>query len=126
MAKILVVDDSKSVHAFIRDCFLGSSHILVHVYDGTQALESFDSGENYDLILLDWEMPKLTGPETFDAIKKRAVTTPVVMMTTRNSMEDISKMIQAGVSEYIMKPFTKDILSEKFTYVTGLVIKDAA
>lgn len=125
MLNILVVDDSKSVHAFIRECFLKTQHVLTDTFDGQMALQCLEAGNKFDLILLDWEMPILTGPETFDEIRKRKIQTPVVMMTTRNSMEDISRMITAGVNEYAMKPFTRDILFEKIESALGKSIQNA-
>lgn len=125
MLKILVTDDSKSVHAFIKDCFASTNHSLQKAFDGKQALQALSVPEiKFDLILLDWEMPIMNGPDTFEEIKKCGIRTPVVMMTTRNSMEDIKKMIDAGISEYLMKPFTKDIFFEKLEAILERTIRN--
>ena len=120
MINVLVVDDSKSVHAFVRDCIAGTKISLTHVMNGQLALDELAKNTTpIQLILLDWEMPVLDGEKTFSEIKKRSLNIPVVMMTSRNSLEDLTNMIGAGVSEYIMKPFTKDILIAKIESVLG-------
>lgn len=118
--KILCIDDSKSVHAFLKQCLSEISERVDSVYDGTQAIEVFKTGKrDFDIIFLDWEMPQKTGPETFEDLKKMGVNIPVIMLTSKNSADNISQMLSAGVSEYIMKPFTKEILVEKIQSVLG-------
>lgn len=119
--RILVVDDSATIHAFL-DKFLGATHPpceLAHVKNGQEALERFAGGALPDLVLLDWEMPVLDGPSTFGQLRASGVTTPVIMMTTRNDVEDIEQMVTAGVDEYVMKPFTADLIVDKISTVLG-------
>lgn len=119
MKKILIVDDSKAVHAYVKNCFRSVQVSLTHVYNGQEALNLLESNDTkFDLILLDWEMPVKDGPTTFDGLKCRA-TTAVIMMTTKNQPGDISFMLGKGVSEYILKPFTPDILLDKIQTVLG-------
>ena len=80
----------------------------------------------FDLILLDWEMPVLNGPGTFSEFKKMELKIPVVMMTTKNASEDIQTMLNMGVAEYLLKPFTIDILFEKIEFATGRLLPYAA
>lgn len=118
--KILCVDDSRSVHAFLKQCLIEVTQHIDSAFDGDQALDLFRSGKvDFDVIFLDWEMPKKTGPETFEEIKKMGINIPVIMLTSKNSAENINQMLSAGVSEYIMKPFTKEILVEKMQTVLG-------
>ncbi len=127
MFTVLVIDDTKSVHAFIRSLVGKTPEIqLKGAMNGAEALELLQKGEAYDLILLDWEMPILNGPDTLTKIKEMGVSTPVVMMTTKNSAKDIQTMLEAGVAEYMMKPFTSDILFEKIAFVTGREFTNAA
>ena len=117
--KILVVDDSKAVHAYVKNCFRPFDVNLTHVLNGKEALEALGDKQNdFDLVLLDWEMPFVDGPTTFDSMPKKGVI-PVIMMTTKNSPSDISFMLQKGINEYILKPFTPDILVEKIELVIG-------
>ncbi len=127
MFKILIVDDTKTVHAFVKNFLLKCKDIEVtSVFDGQQAVETMKSNNTFDLVLLDWEMPRLTGPETFAEFLKMGIKTPTVMMTTKNAPEDIQKMLEMGVSEYLMKPFTCDILFEKIEFVSGRSFNHAA
>jgi len=89
------------------------------VFDGQEALTLLKTKPDFDLILLDWEMPNLNGPSTFSKLLESGYKIPVIMMTTKNAAEDIQKMLEMGVAEYLMKPFTIDILFEKIEYVTG-------
>ena len=72
-----------------------------------------DNINNYDLIFLDWEMPIKDGPTTFYELKELGLKTPVLMLTSKNDPKDIVKMIEAGVFDYLMKPFTQNIIEGK-------------
>lgn len=127
MIKILIVDDTKSVHAFLQNLLKKSTEVeYVSVFDGAQALDILQKKTDFDMILLDWEMPNLNGPETLAAFKRAGVNTPVMMMTTKNAPEDIARMLDRGAVEYLMKPFTADILFEKIEYVIGRPVAYAA
>lgn len=127
MFEILIVDDTKSVHAFVNVLLGKSSGIKVtSVFNGAEAIDILRSEKKFDLILLDWEMPVLNGPDTLRKIKSMSVQSPVIMMTTKNSPEDIQKMLDQGVAEYLMKPFTIDILFEKIAFASGKEFKYAA
>jgi two-component system, chemotaxis family, chemotaxis protein CheY len=110
--KILSIDDSRSVHAFISVCLDGTGHELEHAYNGFEGLKLLGLKE-FDLILLDWEMPDLIGPDTLVEILKLKPTANVVMVTTKNDPEDIRRVLNIGAKDFIMKPFTKDILLSK-------------
>jgi len=73
----------------------------------------------FDLILLDWEMPVKDGPTTFKELKTMGLKTPVFMLTSKNNPSDIIQMLEEGVTEYMMKPFTADIVREKITMTLG-------
>jgi two-component system, chemotaxis family, chemotaxis protein CheY len=120
MVKVLVVDDTKSVHAFLKSLL---SHVpeveVTPVYNGAEAVELLGNRTDFDLILLDWEMPVMTGPEAFQRFLEMGIRIPTVMMTTKNQPADIEKMLLMGVVEYLLKPFTLDILVEKMEFALG-------
>lgn len=121
--KILIVDDSKAVHAFVKGLLSGKNIELQHAHNGREGLDRIQESETpFDVVLLDWEMPVLTGPETLEQIKKLPHSPPVIMMTSKNAPEDIEQMISAGASEYIMKPFTPDILINRLSEVCGIEV----
>lgn len=119
MYKILIIDDSKSVQAFLKDCLKTLASEVHSEYNGKDGLKHIQEKGNsyYDLIFLDWEMPELNGPDTYQELKKIDLKTPVIMITTKNKPEEIMQMLDNGVAEYVMKPFTQDIIEEKIYMV---------
>ncbi len=83
------------------------------VPDGLAGIEQLKKNQNYDMIFLDWEMPIMDGPTAFDEMKKMNLKIPVVMLTSKNDPMDIMRMIEAGVVDYLLKPFTADIIESK-------------
>lgn len=126
MIKVLLVDDTKTVHAYVRYLCQDLPIEFVSVNNGAEALIELENNPDVEVILLDWEMPVMNGPDTLEQFQKKGINIPVIMMTTKNSHEDVSKMLHAGVSEYMMKPFTLDIIEDKLSFVLGLEVKDAA
>ena len=115
---ILSIDDSKAVHAFLNSSCADSPFKLVHALSAKEGLEILRAGlSQIILILLDWEMPEQNGPEAYAEIRRISPVIPVIMVTSKNRPEDIQKMLGNGVSEYVMKPFTPDILLSKIATV---------
>jgi CheY-like chemotaxis protein len=118
--KILCVDDSKSIHAFLQECLVPITESIAHVYNGQEAVDMLKGNLNaFDVIILDWEMPIKDGPTTFNELKALGLKTPVFMLTSKNNPSDIMQMVEAGVTEYMMKPFTADIVIEKIQQLLG-------
>lgn len=126
MIKVLIVDDTKTVHTFVKSLCKDLLIEFHSVYNGQEAVDCLSDNNRFDLILLDWEMPIMNGPATLFNIKSMGLKCPVVMMTTKNSFENISEMLSQGASEYLMKPFTLDIFLEKVNYALGDEVLDAA
>jgi DNA-binding response OmpR family regulator len=118
---IACVDDSRSVHAFLRDALSETGASLEHFYDGKAAVDAFSQeGCNVpDVLLLDWEMPVLAGIDALPLLKTRLPNTIILMATSKNSMSDIVDAIDKGASDYLMKPFTKGILIGKIEQHLG-------
>lgn len=115
---ILLTDDSKSVHSYMTSLFEDEPSIQwIHAYCGEEALDLLNKNAYFDMIFLDWEMPGISGLETLQAIRKLGFTNPVIMVTSKNSPNDIEAALLNGASEYIMKPFDKDIIQQKLTIV---------
>jgi two-component system chemotaxis response regulator CheY len=118
--KILCIDDSKSIHAFLEECLVPITETIDHVYNGQEAVDKLKTNLNaFDIIILDWEMPIKDGPTTFKELTSLGLKTPVFMLTSKNNPADIMLMIEAGVTEYMMKPFTADIIIEKIQQILG-------
>ena len=120
--KIIVVDDSRAVHAFVEDVFSESQAELVHFYDAQDFVDALAIGKiEADFVLLDWEMPKMNGIDALPIIVK-TTTLPVMMMTSKNALSDIAEAMSRGASDYVMKPFTKEILLGKVSQSFGLKV----
>jgi DNA-binding response OmpR family regulator len=118
--KILSIDDSKSVHSFLQQCLEPITESMDHVFNGQEAIDKLSANLHaYDIIILDWEMPVKDGPSTFDELKKMGLKTPVMMLSSKNNPQEIMQMLEAGVAEYMMKPFTADIVLEKISQVVA-------
>ena len=112
---ILSVDDSKAVLKYIEWVFSKVDHEVRTVSGGKQAIKFLQSpeGQGIDLILLDWEMPPPDGLEVLREFKKLGIKIPVAMLTSKNNESDIREALSLGVEEFIMKPFTPELLIEK-------------
>lgn len=127
MFQILIIDDNRSIHAFVKNLLGKAERISVEcAMNGAEAVNLLKAGKKFDLIFLDWEMPILDGPHTFEEFKSMGVSIPVIMMTTKNSRADIVRMLDLGVNEYLIKPFTVDILFEKIKFASGRTFQYAA
>lgn len=113
--KILVVDDFATMRRIIRTTLkqLGLQNIM-EAADGTEALEILRAG-GIDFVITDWNMPKMTGLELLKAIRADAAlkSTPVLLVTAEAEKENVIQAAQAGVNNYIVKPFTAAVLREK-------------
>lgn len=116
--KFLLIDDSKTVHLYIKGSLNNPNFSYDDAYNGKEGIELLKNN-SYDIILLDWEMPVLNGPATLTEIRKFDSSTPIIMVTTKSMPEEIISVLEAGANEYVMKPFTKEILQEKLESVLG-------
>lgn len=79
---------------------------------GSEALKKFKAG-GYDLVLTDWEMPGRNGLELVESIRKLDAQVPIIMVSAQTEKSQVVQAIQAGVTDYLVKPFTADTLREK-------------
>ncbi len=110
--KILVVDDSKLIHKMFE--VLLRQYALVHCLDGLEALQALGNHADIDLILLDINMPRMSGLEFLNQIKADATfeEIPVVIISTEGKEEDTVRGLEAGAAAYIKKPFGNQELLE--------------
>ena len=118
MRTCLVVDDSAVVRKIARRILEELEFEVVEAEDGEQALEVC-KGALPEAVLLDWNMPNMDGYEFLGKLRRLpgGDAPKVVFCTTENDIDHISRALAAGASEYIMKPFDKDIISAKFAEV---------
>ncbi|HFQ80950.1 MAG TPA: response regulator [Desulfobacterales bacterium] len=117
--KVLVVDDFATMRRIVKNILtqLGYKHII-EADDGTTAMDRLKQ-EKIDLIISDWNMPKMTGLELLKNVRSTPDTAniPFIMVTAEAQQDNIILAVKAKVSQYIVKPFTADILGEKINKV---------
>jgi two-component system chemotaxis response regulator CheY len=112
-ARVLVADDSSTMRKIIlRSLQAVGVPSAIEAADGAEALSLFKGGE-FDLVLTDWNMPKKNGLELIQEIRKIDPNVKIIMVTTEAEKSRVLEAIQAGVSDYLVKPFTADTLREK-------------
>jgi two-component system chemotaxis response regulator CheY len=115
--KILLVDDSNTMRRIQRNTLgtLGFTDVD-EAEDGADAVAKVQAG-SYELVLMDWNMPNMTGLEALKAIRANPKTAavPVIMVTSESEKSRILEAVQAGATNYIVKPFTPDVLKEKLS-----------
>jgi two-component system chemotaxis response regulator CheY len=116
---VLVVDDFSTMRRIVRNILreLDFKNIL-EADDGTSALEILKANK-VDLIVSDWNMPKMTGLELLKLVRssEQTKTIPFLMVTAEAQKENIVEAVKARVSNYIIKPFTAMTLSEKLAKI---------
>jgi two-component system chemotaxis response regulator CheY len=118
--RFLIVDDSATMRRILINSLqrIGFTD-YVEAADGDEALSRFDASIN--CVITDWNMPNLAGVDFVRALREQehGATVPIIMVTTRSVREDIIEAAQAGVNNYIVKPFTPLVLREKIDHVLG-------
>ena len=114
--KVLVVDDFATMRRIVKNILmqLGFSNI-VEADDGSTAIEVLKQDNSIDMVISDWNMPKMTGLELLKAVRSDPdlANTPFIMVTAEAQQENILQAVKAKVSQYIVKPFTAETLGEK-------------
>lgn len=125
--KFLVVDDSVTMRRIIVNSLqrIGYNE-TVEAGDGQEALGMFDA--TIQFVITDWNMPNMTGIDFARALRARGdgKAVPILMVTTRSMREDILAAVEAGVNNYILKPFTPAVLKEKIDQVMSVAAGAAA
>ena len=109
MFKILIVDDEARLRKIIGDFLLAKGYQVYEASDGEEAIETFTNEKNFDLIILDVMMPKLSGWEVLKEIR-RLSNIPVLMLTARTDESDELTGFKLGADEYVTKPFSPKVL----------------
>jgi heavy metal response regulator len=102
--RILVVEDEKKVASFLKKGLEEEYYAVDCAYDGEEALFMVEASD-YDLVLLDIMLPKINGLEVLKGVRQRGLTIPVLMLTAKDSVEDVVKGLDAGGDDYLTKPF---------------------
>ncbi len=102
--RILVVEDEKKVASFLKKGLEEEYYAVDCAYDGEEALYMVEASD-YDLVILDIMLPKIDGLEVLKGVREKGLPLPVLMLTAKDSVEDVVKGLDAGGDDYLTKPF---------------------
>jgi two-component system chemotaxis response regulator CheY len=113
--KILLIDDSRTMRNIQKNVLKAlGEYECVEAGDGAEALTVVSASPlSFDLVLVDWNMPKMDGITFVRQMRQNDKTTPIIMVTTEAEKTRIIDAVKAGVNNYVIKPFTPDALMER-------------
>jgi len=120
--KLLVVDDSSTMRRIIKNTLsrLGYEDVL-EGEDGLQGWTVLNENPDVGMLITDWNMPEMNGLELVKKVRgdTRFSDLPIIMVTTEGGKAEVITALKAGVNNYIVKPFTPQVLKEKLAAVLG-------
>ncbi|HLZ19368.1 MAG TPA: response regulator [Smithellaceae bacterium] len=123
--KVLIVDDFATMRKVVRNLLKQVGYEdIVEAEDGVMALKALKS-QKIDVIVSDWNMPNMTGLELLKAVRADAelAKTPFLMVTAEALQDNVVAAVKAGVNNYIVKPFTAEVLNEKIKKIMESIEK---
>ena len=115
--KLLLVEDEKQLSEALQQILIKNKYSVDAVYSGDEGLDYALTGV-YDVIILDIMLPKLNGIEILKMIRKRKISTPVILLTAKGSVEDRILGLDSGADDYLPKPFSPDELLARLRALT--------
>lgn len=115
--RALVLDDSRTTRLIIGTILGGMRIEVVEAGNGREGLERLRANPDLGLVLVDWNMPEMNGLEFISAVRAEREYDPVrlVMVTTETEQAQVERAMRAGADEYVMKPFTREVLVAKLS-----------
>lgn len=124
--RALVIDDSRAMRSIIGRILTGLGFQFVEAENGRHGLDRYEADGPFDMAFVDWNMPEMNGLEFIRAVRadRKDRRLPIVMVTTEAETDRMMLALAAGASEYVMKPFTRDIILGKLELL-GLLPAEA-
>ena len=115
MRKALVVDDSRAIRMILARTLGSLGYAVTPAANGKEALEALEKEPSVCLALVDWNMPVMNGLEFVKALRadEKYASTKVMMVTTETEFEQMSAALEAGANDYVMKPFTEEVIVQR-------------
>jgi two-component system sensor histidine kinase ChiS len=112
---VLIVDDEVVNQQVLNNVLTMDDYTVFQAFSGNEALEAIDSGQDFDLVLLDVMMPMMSGYELCEKIRKRLPfhELPIIMLSAKNQIEDLVTGLNAGANDYLTKPISREELSAR-------------
>ncbi len=119
--KALVVDDSRAMRMMLSNMLTGMGFEVAQAQDGREGLEHLTGHPDTEVALVDWNMPVMTGIEMVEAVRRDSALSRVklMMVTTESEISQMERALRAGANEFVLKPFTKDVITEKLKLLQG-------
>jgi two-component system chemotaxis response regulator CheY len=120
MSKAMIVDDSRAIRMILRRILLEEGYEVREAGNGDEALALMQAEPGaIRLALVDWNMPGMNGLELLKKLRlsHNSDSLKVIMVTTESEVGHMTSALEAGADEYVMKPFTKEMLREKLTFI---------
>ncbi|GAA4028962.1 MAG: DNA-binding response regulator [Flavobacterium sp.] len=112
MKHLLIVEDEEGIVQFLKQGLEEEGYQITAATNGKAGLEAFNDGK-FDLLLLDWMLPKMTGLELCKAIRQMNTKVPILFLTAKDTVQETVEGLKAGANDYIKKPFSFDELVER-------------
>lgn len=112
MAKVLLVEDDVATAQFVVSWLKREHYLVEHVLTGRDGLE-YALQSDFDLILLDWELPEMPGDELLKRLREKGKKTPVIMLTGKSHIDEKELALDGGADDYLTKPFNLKELSAR-------------
>lgn len=109
---ILIVEDEVGIVQFLKQGLQEEGYQITTAADGSKGFELIQE-QKYDLILLDWMLPKINGLDLCKAIRIKDQTTPIIFLTAKDTVQETIEGLKAGANDYIKKPFSFEELVER-------------
>jgi two-component system, OmpR family, response regulator MprA len=103
--RVLLVEDDRAMAGLLAKGLAEENHVVTVAADGRAALELAETYK-FDVIVLDWMLPKMDGPEVARRLRKDRNITPILMLTARDAVSDVVKGLDSGADDYLTKPFS--------------------
>ncbi len=127
-SRILVADDDRVVRRIVVTKLSGLGYDVTDVEDGQEALELLEGGQVPNLLITDSLMPRMNGLQLVRALRRNSnpdlATLPIIMLTSRQGEQDIIEGLEAGVDDYVIKPFSPDELAARVRTVLWRARRD--
>jgi two-component system chemotaxis response regulator CheY len=113
--RALVVDDARTVRLILKRILEEAGYEAIEAENGRDALAWLASGQNAHLVFVDWDMPEMNGLAFVKKVREQPLYRDVrlVMVTKETRLHNVKEALDAGADEYIMKPFTRDVVRDK-------------
>ncbi len=118
--RALLIDDSRATRAFLRRMLVELGFDVIEAANGVEGLARIaEADDDFTIALVDWHMPEMNGLEFLRSFRQTHPTSSMktVMVSSVTDPDRIGEVIESGVADYLMKPFTKDALLSKLSLV---------